>query len=118
MLANYTLFTVKLTRVFGVYDKVATAKQQIEKLHQQGSAHLYTAKLQQIASFLKWGDLALSYQYYKGLKNNVKDRISDQEQPSSLNKLINIAIRIDNRQHKKQLKRSMQQPQRGQTLRG
>ena len=53
MLANYTLFTAKLTRVFGVYDKIATAKQRLEKLHQQGSAHLYTAKFQQIASFLE-----------------------------------------------------------------
>ena len=39
MLTNYALFTVKLTRKFGVYDKVATAKQQLEKLYQQGSAH-------------------------------------------------------------------------------
>ena len=100
MLTNYALFTTKLTRVFGVYDKVATAKQQLEKLYQQGSAHSYTAKFQQIASFLKWGDLVLSYQYYKGLKNNVKDRISDQGQPDSLNKHINMAIQIDNRQHK------------------
>ena len=28
ILANYTLFTAKLTRIFGVYNKVATAKQQ------------------------------------------------------------------------------------------
>ena len=48
MLANYTLFTAKLTRVFGVYKKVATAKQLLEKLHQWGSAHLYTAEFQQI----------------------------------------------------------------------
>ena len=44
MLANYTLFIPKLMRVFEVYNKVATAKQRLEKLHQQGSAHLYTAK--------------------------------------------------------------------------
>ena len=44
MLTNYALFTAKLTCVFDVYDKVATAKQQLEKLYQQGSAHSYTAK--------------------------------------------------------------------------
>ena len=118
ILTIYTLFTAKLTRVFGVYNKVATAKQQLEKLHQQGSAHSYTAKFQQIASFLKWGDLALSYQYFKRLKDNVKDRILDQGQPNFLNKLINIAIWIDNRQHKQQLERSIQQPQKGHTLQG
>ena len=47
------LFTAKLTRVFRVYNKVATVKQRLEKLHQRGSAHSYIAKFQQIASFLK-----------------------------------------------------------------
>ena len=44
MLANYTLFTAKLMRIFVIYNKVATAKQQLEKLHQWGSAHSYAAK--------------------------------------------------------------------------
>ena len=34
MLTNYGLFTAKITRVFGVYDEVAIAKQKLEKLHQ------------------------------------------------------------------------------------
>ena len=34
MLANYTLFTAKLKHAFVVYNDVATAKQQLEKLHQ------------------------------------------------------------------------------------
>ena len=34
MLTNYTLFTAELTRVIGVYNKIATAKQRLEKLHQ------------------------------------------------------------------------------------
>ena len=44
MLINYSLFTAKITCVFGVHDEVATAKQKLEKLHQQGSAHAYTAE--------------------------------------------------------------------------
>ena len=44
MLANYTLFMAKLTHIFGAYNKVATAKQPLEKLHQRGSVHLYTTK--------------------------------------------------------------------------
>ena len=52
MLTNYSLFTAKVTCVFGVYDKVATAKQKLEKLHQQGSTHAYTAEFKQIALFL------------------------------------------------------------------
>ena len=86
------LFTSELIRVFGIYNKVVTAKQQLKKLHPWGSAHSYTAEFQQIALFLKWGDLALSYQYYKKLKDNVKDRILDQGQPDSLNELINMVI--------------------------
>ena len=44
MLTNYSLFTAKITCIFGVYDAVATAKQKLEKLHQQGSAHVYTTE--------------------------------------------------------------------------
>ena len=33
MLTACTLFMAELTRVFGVYNKVATAKQQREELH-------------------------------------------------------------------------------------
>ena len=110
ILTNYTLFTAELTRIFEVYNEVATPKQQLGKLHQQGSSHSYTAKFQQIASFLEWGDLALSYQYYKRLKDNVKDRILEQGQPDSLNKLINMPIQINNRQHKQQMKQNTQQP--------
>ena len=38
MLTNYVLFTAELTRVFGVYNKIATDKQKLEKLLQQKSA--------------------------------------------------------------------------------
>ena len=79
---------------------------------------MYIAKFQQIASFLELEDLALSYQYYKELKDNIKSRISNQKQPSSFNKLINIAIQIDNKQHKQQLERSTQQSQESQTSQG
>ena len=34
MLKNYALFMGKLTRMFGVYVKVATARQQLKKLYQ------------------------------------------------------------------------------------
>ena len=47
MQTNYTLFTAKVTRVFfKAYKKVPTAKQKLEKLYQQRSAYLYTAKFQ------------------------------------------------------------------------
>ena len=103
MLANYGLFMAKITCVFGIYNEMATVKQKLEKLHQQGSTHVYTAEFQQIASFLAWGDLALSYQYYKGLKDNVKDCTFNQRQLESLNELINMAARINDKQHKQQL---------------
>ena len=44
ILANYALFMAKITCMFGVYNEVATAKQKLEKLRQQGSAHAYTAE--------------------------------------------------------------------------
>ena len=99
MLANHGLFMAKITCVFGVYNKVATAKQNLKKLHQLGNAHAHCGVLTN-SVILSMGRLGLSYQYYKGLKNNMNDCIFNQGQPESLNKLINMAIRINDRQHK------------------
>ncbi len=54
---------------------------------------------------IDWNDSALSSQFYTGLKDSLKDDLSKVTKPSSLNKLIQIAIRLDNRDHERRLER-------------
>ena len=65
-------------------------------LQQQGSAVVYAAEFQRIASKTEWGDVLLTAQFYRGLKDSVKDDIAKAERPGTLQAMIKLAVRIDN----------------------
>jgi hypothetical protein len=52
-----------------------------------------------------WGEKALMAQYYKGLKNIVKDEIARSDRPDDLEDTIKIVIRIDNRIYERVLEK-------------
>ena len=49
--------------------------------------------------------MALKAQYYKGLKDGVKDEIARSEAPDNLQELIEMAVKIDNRNFERALER-------------
>jgi hypothetical protein len=55
------------------------------------------AKFQQYADRTGWEDRSLTNQYYKGLKNTIKDKLTRMEKPSILEEMIEATVRIDNR---------------------
>ncbi|KAG9240496.1 hypothetical protein BJ878DRAFT_389127, partial [Calycina marina] len=53
-----------------------------------------------------WGDDALCDQYYRGLKDNLKDDITRMDtRPVTTSEMIAASIRIDNRNYERQLER-------------
>ena len=68
------------------------------RLRQTSSASSYSTLFQQIVSFLEWDDAALSYAFYNGLKDSVKDELAKDDRPATLSALMEKAIKIDNRQ--------------------
>jgi hypothetical protein len=52
-----------------------------------------------------WGDEAICDQYYKGLKDHVKDEISWSDKPDDLKEIIELAQKIDNRYYERQLEK-------------
>lgn len=90
-------FKDKITRVFGDIDQERTAERHIQNLRQKGSAASYTAEFQQYSGKTDWNDDALKAQYYKGLKDMVKDEIARSDRPGDLQAMINMAVKIDNR---------------------
>jgi len=66
-------FRQQVSSVFGDIDPERTAERHIQNLKQQGLASAYTANFQQCAGQTDWNDEALTAQYYKGLKDEVKD---------------------------------------------
>lgn len=96
-LRSYTQFIKELERMFGDIDAQAMAERKLEKLRQTSSARHYVSEFRQAASHLAWGDEALTYKFYSGLKDAVKDCIAEYGRPTEITQLMELAVRIDDR---------------------
>ena len=65
----------------------------------------YTAEFQQYSGQTDWNDDTLKDQYYKGLKDSIKDEITYSDRLESLYEMIALTIKIDNRYYERQLER-------------
>src|SRR5436305_9822890 len=106
---SFDAFKEKLNQVFGDIDEEKTAKRAIQGLYQGGSAATYAAHFLRFVAKLNWDDDSLQTQFYKGLKEFIKDEISrlDLEFPD-VNRMIDKAVRIDNRAYERRLERKGQ----------
>ena len=102
---NYSNFKNKLRQVFGDFDKEHLAERRMQSLWQTGSAANYASKFQQLAAQTQWGAVPLVAQFYKGLKDRVKDDVAQVNQPSQLQSMITLAIRINNWQYERELEK-------------
>ena len=109
-LSTFSSFAQELKRVFGDPEEVATAERTLTTLKQIGSASAYASKFMRISSSVEWNDSALRYQFYSGLKDIIKDELCKLDRPESLAKLMEIAIRIDNRIHERRLEKGPSRP--------
>ena len=102
---NYSNFKNKLRQVFGNFDKKHLAERMMQSLWQTGSAANYASKFQQVAAQTQWEAVSLVAQFYKRLKDRVKDNIAQVNWPSQLQLRITLAIRIDDRQYERELEK-------------
>ena len=78
-------------------DEIATAERQLYALRQKGSVTSYLAEFMRYAVLVKWNDEAKAAQFYRGLKDAIKDELSRVGRPANLKDLEAAAIRIDTR---------------------
>ncbi|SOV07143.1 uncharacterized protein UDID_18780 [Ustilago sp. UG-2017a] len=95
-LTDYPLFINQLHVVFGDPDRIATAKREIEVLSQTTSVANYLTQFRQLQMTLNWGEDAMAWFFYRGLKENVKDDLSRSGKPTDLETLIQRSLEIDN----------------------
>src|SRR5436305_9603861 len=73
-------------------------------LRQTTSVGEYTAQFQKYASKTKWDEDALMAQYYRGLKDEVKDDyVQINPAPETLHEMIDAATKIDTRLYERKL---------------
>lgn len=66
----------------------------------------YATEFQQITSHLSWNEEALCFQFFQGLKDNIKDELAREPLPAVMEDLIEKSVRIDNRLFERKLERS------------
>ena len=102
---NYSNFKNKLRQVFGNFDKKHLAERRMQSPRQTGFAANYASKFQQLAVQTQWGAVPLVAQFYKRLKDRVKDNVARVNRPSQLQSMITLAIRIDDQQYERELEK-------------
>ena len=94
---SYRGFVHKLQQAFGNVDDKKEAVRALQTLRQKGSAGRYAAKFQRFSTRTNWGGDALKDQFYRGLKDAVKDNLIKEGEFANLEAIINRAIIINNR---------------------
>ena len=89
-------FGKAIKQVFGNIDSLRTVERVLQNLRQTSSVSEYTAKFQQYTTKIDQNDRALKAQFYKGLKDTVKDEIACSDKPDDLDELITLLVKIDN----------------------
>jgi hypothetical protein len=96
----------EMEEVFDNGDEALEADRDIRALRQRTSVAQYRAEFQILAAKLDWNDDALASEFYRGLKDRVREEITlRNDRPSNLKDLSELAIKIDNRIFELQLEK-------------
>ena len=107
---DFPIFSRKIISVFGDPDLARTSIRKLEGLKQTKSAAAYAAEFHCHAVFTQWNDEALCHLFYKGLKDAVKDDLTHRDRTDSLDDLIDLSIKLDNRLYERSLERGPTRP--------
>lgn len=105
MFKHYANFEEAIKGAFGDPDEEREAERRLLTLGQRGSAANYAAQFRQQASRLHWDDEPLIAQFYRGLKDEVKDELVKDDRPATLSEYIERAVRIDTRQYERRVEK-------------
>ena len=101
MFYKFDNFCIYIKKVFGNQDENRAIEKQLLILKQTQSTMVYGSRFKTLAYTIKWDDAAFASKFYEKLKNKVKDAMDAMGRPESLKNLINIAVKIDDRQYKR-----------------
>jgi hypothetical protein len=106
MFKDYQSLFDEMEEVFDNGDEALEADRDIRALRQRTSAAQYRAEFQILAAKLDWNDDALASEFYRGLKDRVREEITlRNDRPSTFKDLSELAIKIDNRIFELQLEK-------------
>lgn len=98
MLASFPEFSSELTRIFDHPLQGQEAAKHLFSLSQGSlSVAKFSIEFRITAAESGWGEQELKGIFLRSLSDTLKDELGSRDEPSSLEDLISLAIRIDNR---------------------
>jgi hypothetical protein len=107
-LSSYQLFCAEMDAFFQPIDRMALAAIKLNELtmNERQSVSEYASTFLQLAADVTWNDSALMNQFELGVSPHVRDMLVYHPECESLDKLINLSIKLDGRYRLNQLHKS------------
>lgn len=99
LFAKFDNFREELRAFSGVQNEEKEAERKLYSLQQKGSVSNYAAEFRSLATLLDWNDESLASHFYRGLRDEIKEKYINRERPEELQALIDDATLLDNRIH-------------------
>src|SRR5258708_31356441 len=90
-------FTLEICTHFGPVNPVWSTEIELCHLNMSYESRIskYLVQFNTLASCVAWGDTALHFQFYDGLPDHLKDKVTILGKPDSLRELICMAVQYD-----------------------
>lgn len=104
-------FVVAFKAVFDLPDHLGNVSQRLLSLTQGSSSVAdYSIEFRILAAETGWDEGALRSIFFRGLNEHLKDELSSRDDPDSLDALISLTIRLDNRIRERRRERQVLRP--------
>lgn len=99
---DFERFTLALKAKFDGKGRSQATMNQLSALRQgTDSVEEYTKKFRQLAATIKWNELAFIHAFYYGLREPIKEKLTDIEYPETLQEVIDLATAWGERLHQR-----------------
>jgi len=102
---DFSNFKQAIQRMYEDINAKRIVEWQLYDIKQSESAFKYITAFQLIAAKIKWNDLTFTAQFYKELKNVIKNKIACMNKLATLHVMINKTIMLNNWQYERRLEK-------------
>jgi hypothetical protein len=105
VMAGPTAFFNEMQSTFGYGNEQMEAERALQTIQQRGPVAKYKAEFQTLVVKTSWNDEAITAQFYRGLKEQIKDEIARGERPTTPKGMYDLAMKIDERFYERQMEK-------------
>ena len=95
----------ELQASFGYSNEQMEAERALQTIQQRGPVSKYKAEFQTLVVKTSWNDEAITAQFYRGLKDQIKDEIARGDRPTTPKDMYDLAMKIDERIYERQIEK-------------